>query len=90
MPEQDPWLRDAIKTLSTTVETVRVNQESLLVSNAERLAKMEGKIEMCEHRVATAQRTIKQEARRWGAIGGAGSGLLAVVAVALKAVFGVK
>jgi len=88
MPEVDPWLRDTIKRIDGTLETVRQNQAELITNNADRLARMEARLDKVEDRVARAHSELKREARRWGAVGGFTSGLLAILAACIKALIG--
>ena len=87
MSDQD-WLLSTIKRIDDTLEAVRANQEKLLIENASWRATTDAALLAVDKRVSGARQEMQREARRWGAAGGAGAGLLAVVGMLAKVFFG--
>jgi len=98
----DQLLLDALRDLRGSVDGLRGEQSKLkdelhaaVLDHTERLGHMETKVALHEQREAQHEQgqkafrlELRKDARRWGAIGGAGTGMMAVLGVIVKAVFG--
>lgn len=95
MEENSPLLLEALRELRGSVDGLRAGQDKMkdelhaaVLDNSERIGHMETKLALHDAGMKTLKAEVKADARRWGAAGGAGTSLVAVIGLLVKAAFG--
>jgi hypothetical protein len=88
---QDDLLLKALNDLTNSVECVRTEQGAMKDQIHAAVLENTGKVSALDSRMTSVEATmrhfksdVRKEARRWGAVGGACSGALAIIIALLK------